>query len=364
MVIFRYKASAIGILIGISVALLSLFYADFMRQLSHMEDNDRIRVAYKYQYGFSVQTESEETYEELSNILRRIDMTIIAEDVSLYVNSKYTEHLCRVVVNQSEPLKYNLISGRYPTVEELKLGEPIVILGSELRKNTFLTGGEEYISICGEKYRVIGYCSGKKTTVTNYSVILFAECLGEQTERDFWQAGNTYTQTYTLNSDTAGVQDEYAKIEKQLEDAGFSVGGLFRYSTDFNGGQYQESYVKLSYLICFFSIFVSVIVIQFWLFQRRYELAVRRIYGYSKIKLYLYIIEELMKWLFMALVISMTLYGIIAFVYYLNYEIWLPGIIIPLLKSFFMSVVIVVFMTIVTTWNTFRGSSLSTYRGR
>lgn len=361
--LFRYKASAIGIVIGISIALLSLFYADYIRRLDDFEQKESEQFSYQYQVCFSVMTNSETDYQSVVDTLRRFPVTIIAENASLYVDAEYAEHLCRVVVSRNEALNYHLSRGRYPTDAELAAGEPVVILGKALENLTVSKNGEEYILICGEAYRVTGYCSGENTTITNYSILLFTDCLGEQTERDVWQAGNTYTQTYSLNSDTVSPRDFYGELSAELEASGIQVGHLTEYRSDFNGSRYRETYIKLAYIVYFFSLFLTLAVIQYWLYQRKYEIAVRRIYGYGRWKLYGYILKELAGLLVFSVLISSLLYGSIAFIYDQAYGIRLSGIYESLLRFLMLAGITLFILMPGAVWNTFRQSPLSAYRG-
>lgn len=360
--LFRYKASAIGIVAGISIGLLSLFYADYIRQLDDLEQREREKFSYQYQVCFSAMTYTEADAQLVLDALQRFPVTSIAENASLYVNDEYAEHLCRVIVSQKEELPYYLISGGYPTDEELAAGEPVVILGKALQDQTVSKSDREYILICGEEYRVIGYCSGENTTITNYSILLFADCLGEQTRRDVWQAGNTYMQTYSLNSDTRSPRDIYGELKAELEAAGIQVGHLTDYKSDFNGSQYRENYIKLAYIVYFFSLFLTLAVIQYWLHQRKYEIAVRRIYGYGRKKLYGYILKELAGLLMLAVLVSLLLYGMIAFIYDRTYGIRLPVIYESVLRFLMLAGVTLFILMIGAVWNTFRQSPLSAYR--
>lgn len=361
--LFRYKASAIGIAAGISIALLSLFYADYIRQLENLEENETETFSYPYQSCFSVMTHSEADYQLVSDTLRQFPVTIITENASLYVDDECAEHLCRVIVSQNEALRYHLSSGHYPADGELEEGKPIVILGRAMKEHAFSKQDEEYILICGEEYKVIGYCSGERTTITNYSVLLFADCLGEQTRMDVWRAGNTFTQTYSLNSDTIPLREIYNEINGELEKAGIQIGPLMEYRSDFNGSRYRGTYIKLAYIIYFFALFLTLAVIQYWLHQRKYEIAVRRIYGYGRGKICRYILKELTGLLVLSVLISLLLYGGIAFAYNRGYGIRMPGIYGSMFRFLALAGVTLIILMIGAIWNIFRKSPLSAYRG-
>lgn len=361
--LFRYKTSAIGIVAGISIALLSLFYADYIQRLNELEQSEIEKFSYRYQACFSVMTNSETEYQLVSDTLQQFPITIMAENVSLYIDDEYAEHLCSVIISQNEKLNYHLSSGRYPRDAELEAGEPIAILGKALRNMVISKRDGEYIRICGEEYRVIGYCSGENTTITNYSILLFADCLGEQTQMDVWQAGNTYTQMYSLNSDILSPGDCYKVLSAELEAAGILVSPLTEYKSDFSGSQYRSNNKKLAYIVYIYSLILTLTVIQYWLYQRKYEIAVRRIYGYGKMKLYGYILKEFTGLLVLSVLVSLLLYGSIAFAYDWIYGIRLSGIHEAMLRFVILIGITMLILVSGTVWNTFRQSPLSAYRG-
>lgn len=360
--VFRYKMPTIGIILGIGIALISLFYADFMRNLNELEESEKEALQYEYQYCFTSEIKSEKDCEFISDVLKGFPATVIAENVSLYVDAECSEHLCSIVVTQDAPLKYSLSSGRYPTEEELVSGEPVVVLGRGMKDCVFKEGEEEYILICGEKYHVVGYCSGINTTITNYSVILFSGCLGAQTSLDFQQAGNTRMHTYSLNSDSSQVKDIFLPFREELESAGIQVGILTEYVSDFTGSQYRSEYTNLAYLLYFFSIFITLTVTQFWIYCRRYEFAIRRIYGYGIWKLCIYIVMELSKLLLISFCFSLLAYGGIAFAYYILCGIRLPVNIILVCHMIIIAFITLLLVVICAIWNTFRREPLSLYR--
>ncbi len=358
----RYRTAVIGIVIGISISLLGLFLATYMRELKFFENQAIDNLSYKYQYAFSVKTNTQEDFEFVSALFQKASVTIIGEDMSLYVNEENAEHLCRIIFSQTEKMNYQLSDGRFPNEKELQSGQSIVVLGDALRSNTYSRDGKDYIRICGEEYLVTGYCADKYTTIGNYSILLFAGCLGQRTMEDVWRAGNTYTQTYSLNSNSEIDRAMYSDMQKLLEKNEIKASSLVKYQKVYNGGKYRKDYLNLSYMIFGFSMFITLIVVRFWLFQRQYEFAIRRIYGYSKLQLYGMIIKELSILFLVSLGYAMGLYGILSFGYYLLFHVQLPWMIASFLYSILMVFIIIVLEIIWVVWNTFRGESLAAYR--
>lgn len=358
----RYRTSVIGIVVGISIALLGLFWAAYMKELDSYEQEAMDNLSYTYQYAFTAETRSEEDYVFISNLFQEAEWTIIEEGSSLYVNQEKTEHLCRIIFSQTEELNYRLCSGRFPNKAELEMGQPVVVLGEALKDRTYSRDGQDYILICGDEYRVTGYCADKYTTIGNYSIVLFSKCLGEQTKEFVWRAGNTYTQTYTLNSNSEIKLTVFLDIQAELEKAGISSNGMTKYWSNYNGSQYRKQYLAFSYMIFGFSMFITLTVIRFWLFQRQYEFAVRRIYGYRKGQLYGMIIRELSGFVFLAFGCSIVLYGILAGCYYRLCHVVLPWRVSSFLISFLLVFAIVIVESVWVVWNTFRGKSLAAYK--
>lgn len=366
--VFRYKQSSIAIMLGLIIAFLGMFYGDYLYQLRELEEAETDAFSYQDQYAFSIVTskdfnmDSALNLEALDGLLQQESVTVMTDMASLYVDAQYAEHLCYIVFAQGAGLKFHLCEGRYPTAEELEAGEPVAVLGRSMKSYTYRRDGSDYILIAGEEYRVTGYCSGKRTTITNYQVLLFYPCLGRQARQDFLRSHETYSITMVLCSDGGSVNPLYEAIKEGVEQQGLDTGGLTEYPFVFSGGQYNETHRWYSYLIYGFSLFITIVVLQYWIYQRTFEFAIRRICGYTRIQLVRYIGRELGLLLLSAALIAGILYGGIGLLYYFLAGTLLSELWLTLLRTLGIIAVTFILLMLYPLWNIYHQQALDAYR--
>lgn len=360
--IFRYKQSSIAILFGLIIAFISMFYGDFLYQLKGLEQSEEDAFSYENQFIFSIYSGGDFDLDYLAGLLQQDSVTAIADGVRLYVDADYGEHWCQVVFSQGEGLKFHLCEGRYPTEEELQRGEPVVVLGKSRKRNTYQRDGRDYILIDGEEYRVTGYCSGIRTTISNGMTILFYPCLGRQAREDLLSAGGTFCIDMTLNSDSTSVKPLYDTVKAGLEKQGYRAGGLTEYPTLFFPGQYQERHQWFAYLIYGFCLFVIIVILQYWLYQRNFEFAIRRIYGYTRLQLVGYTGKELGGLLLLSGLVAVVLYGGIGLLYYLQSGTILSDLWITAFRTIGIIAATFILLMIYPMWNIYRQQALEAYK--
>lgn len=358
----RYKQSSIAIISGMVIALLGIFYGDFLNQLNRQEQEEIQDFTYQNQYMFSILINESFEMDSLMELLDQPSITVMADAISAYVDAKYNECWARAVLFPGDGLKYHLCEGRYPTEEELKQGKPVVVLGRAQKPYTYQKDGEDYILILGEEYQVVGYCSGIHTTVLNYTYLFFYPCLGSQLRKELLQAGDTWMLHLVLSSDTKSVNSLYESVKTQLEAQGFQVGELTELPLDYTGAQYKTQHKLFSYLIYGFSMFITIVIIQYWIYQRTFEFAIRRIYGYTRFRLLLHIGKELCVLLVIAGVIAGVLYGIVGVTYYLVFGILLTQLGMAALRVLGILLGTFIILMIYPMWNIYHQQALDAYR--
>lgn len=359
--LFRYKQSSRAILLGLIIAFISMFYGDFLYQLKDLELSEEEAFSYENQFAFSIDSRDLDL-DYLAGLLQQESVMAMADAVRLYVDASYGECWCNVVFSQGEGMKLPLCEGRYPTEEELQRGEPVVVLGKTGKEKTYQRDGADYILIDGEEYRVTGYCSGIRTTIANRFTILFYPCLGERVKEDLLSAGETYSIVMTLNSDGTSVNPLYERVKNGLEEQGYRTGGLSEYPSFFFTSQYRENHQWFAYLIYGFCLFIIIVILQYWLYQRNFEFAIRRIYGYTRLRLVGYIGKELGGLLLLSGCIAVVLYGGIGLVYYFWKDILLADLWITALRTIGIIMVTFILLMIYPMWNIYRQQAMEAYR--
>lgn len=276
--------------VEISVLLVCVYFCCFLLGMKRMEERENAEYSYADQKSFSMYNTTEKDFETLKNEIEAYSgMLLIAEMLSLYVNEDGAEHLCRMVMSQPQALHYNYAELCLDNIGEK---EQVAIIGISCRYMTYKKGDNEYINICDETYRVIGYCKGKNTTVTNYSVIIFYDHVGPKTLQRIISAGNTNSVLFSINSDEIISESDLLHLQHNITKKGIEIDKISNYYNIFDGTNYKNLYIQIDFFFLICIGFGFLLLVEYWLVRRNEEFRIRRIFGYSKRQILGLIIKE------------------------------------------------------------------------
>lgn len=169
------------------------------------------------------------------------------------------------------------------------------VLGEGCRLYTTEKQGKEYIRICGEEYLVTGYISAKHSGIYDSTILLFDGQLGEKTKEAIDYYALTMGITLILRSNMFDVQQQYENITEKLEENEIQTIIMDEYNPWYSTEVTSVNYRMFAYLTYLFSICIIVMVVEFWILQRRTELAIRRLDGYTSRQIIRMIAAEIVK---------------------------------------------------------------------
>ena len=305
--IFRYKLSAVCMLIGFCTAYLCFWGGNKVSYILNQEEIDRQVSAFRYRQGV-VLTIIEDEDVILDFINEKCNATII--NLTTWYDSEKVERLMDVVIHQAEESKYHIVSGRFPNTEELKSGERVVVLGRRHKANTYKRGNEEYTIIDGEEYKVTGYIKAEKSVIYDYKVLLFYPCIGENIRNYIMNIAKTMGIGIYLESEHHNVSQTFMEINRSLarrcyimKEDGIEPFEATEIST--------INYGRNLYLVYVYCIITVVIIMQLWLLERKKEISIRRAYGYTRIDIIKVLIIDLFRLIFISTVICIVIQIII-----------------------------------------------------
>lgn len=306
--VFRYDFSCIFVVIGMVISFLVFSYYSGVNIEENQEIIDREKLRYANEVYIS--TFGKDFTIESIDCSQFEDINItVTELMMAYIDEMGYCQTSDIVLNTNE-LKYPLVSGRYPTEKEISSGERVVVLGQQLRRYTNREGGKDYITICGEDYRVTGYLGCEASTVVDYFVINFAGCIGDGLYSDMLLFTDTCGYTIMFQSDIVSDEKIREKINTYMVSQGIGFLEIPESPKFFAKRGATEENKKYSLLTYMFSIIIIVLVVEYWLICRRKEFAIRKAFGYTSNKLAGRIIVELFVYLIIAVLISEVLLAV------------------------------------------------------
>lgn len=296
---FRYGGVSILLFTAFS---LSFFMFNYFNVASKIDDRERQdRATYKYDiqkyymmYGKGV---------SISDLKIAQDkyVNVVLQDIDFYVGEVEYPRTSEVVV-LGTALAYPIISGEYPSEEELNGEIPCVVLGKSLKRFTYERRNRDYIKINKEEYVVTGYVSAENSTVLDHKVILYYSNIGERVKQDIDYYKNSAA--IVINVSASEKNEKYNEIVSAYD--GFDKANMMEIEyQDFEfSDALSDNSRKMAKMIFAFSLMIIVLCIIFWYLCNFKEFAIRKACGYTYLNLAIMILSRVLGFLIGSILIS------------------------------------------------------------
>lgn len=260
--LFRHLSTWL-LLVGIAVSFFAFLNAASIYQQVEYAMSEVNAYNYKYMYSISLLNTSDG--EKVIEKLKKLPGNIIVTGAYVYLDSLEQYQECEVIIKQAEPLPYMVKVTN-------EAGE--IYVGKEMLEQCITENGEYYISIDGNKLLVAGVIESKKTDVLNYKLLFRenSEMAEQLTKADAFsmECNSNYTDMKQEISDFCKeMHAEYSSISERYIEVGS-----------------QNADEKFYNTITFFAIVNCIVISEFWILRRKKEVLIRKIFGYSDLKLF------------------------------------------------------------------------------
>ncbi len=240
---------------------------------------------------------------------------------------------------------YPLAEGRYYTAEEIEKGEKVVLIGETLKKYTQEQNGKRYLAIEGETYEVVGRVGlSDQSSLWDHEIFMPFTALPEGSRQDFNGFSNI---EFTLYNPNDMVDEESSKILENAKllypDVGIESFGppvIGDAMDDVRNS--QDQIFSIAFLGYFVSLIYAVNIVVFWIERRRYEIGVRKAFGYTNRAIMKLIFVEMMGLSLLAFLLAIFIQAIISivvgrlsgYIFKLYFSNFIFGLLIVLLTTF------------------------------
>jgi hypothetical protein len=308
----HYPIATLGMIFGMALAYIAFYYGNRMTMALYLEQQDAT-ASKIYQYELPLQCTYNCSYDDMANSFRNISGNVMASGVPLYVDKLDAEHITSVMINQNEVTPFHFIEGDMP--EENENPEQLcVVLGKACKKYTKQSQGKDYIRICGEDYLVTGYISAEHSVIYDNTILLFDGRLGEHTKAAIDYYASTIGITLVLQSNTINMNEQYENVAFILEEYNIQANIVDEYEPWFSTELVSTNYRMYAYLTYIFSICIIIMVVEFWILQRRTELAIRRLDGFTTTQIIIMLAIEMAKLLALTTIILFLIQVVLSLV--------------------------------------------------
>ncbi|MGN0166251.1 MAG: FtsX-like permease family protein [Lachnospiraceae bacterium] len=286
MALFRHKYSDLFMCISFMVTFYLVFVVlSYMNNLINL-----VGVAEKHAYESECRLifSPGEELPDFDKILEEagdLHGVILAEDVGMAVDATGAEYFTSVVLYADEPYKL-VADGKILRVD--KSGASDVIIGDDFRDyvtedNKFYLDGEEYHVVATEDgnggeyaHSIITWYEG----LSDFSKekLIGAEVLSIKILSDKFNTSEVFTE----------LKNAILRIYPDAKVYAEEISNDVMYDKD-------SEYIKFYLMIYVFCVVNCMVAAQFWVMERKREIAIRKAYGFSSAKLFVSLYLEFLK---------------------------------------------------------------------
>lgn len=181
---------------------------------------------------------------------------------------------------------YPLISGSYYTAEDVKKGNKVVVLGSKLLKEAYERNGNKYIEIEEEEYLIKGVI-GIPDEKSSWDNRIIMPCTSMP--KNYFE-NNLQRDLEDISFVIYNEKGEYSQDIKQINSEGKKL--FDNFTLDYLGELQDDNSLKVVVENPDFLLFVALIgyiitiifainITVFWIEKRKYEISVRKAFGFT-----------------------------------------------------------------------------------
>ncbi|AEE95840.1 ABC transporter permease [Mahella australiensis] len=286
--LFRYPISTIYIILGLLVAFMALFDGVNIYSQVLGKANDDGQYNYKYAMYLQIDTQGggKNNIKDLISD-RKVNVKIC--NFAVWPEGSKGMPYMDIILTNNEKEKYVLKEGRLPDDAEIKARENVVLVGdSYLSKLTRDNKGNRFITINGSRYKVVGIMDNNISPAFSANLVTFYECLSDDMKQKILNSPHL---DLMIESDSEDVYPVCEQIKADIlkRDPQAVIEG---YKVDYKEQQAEaaklqlaQSPVNIYFLIYFFAIINCIIVSEFWIEQRKREIAIRKAFGMSNLQI-------------------------------------------------------------------------------
>lgn len=234
---------------------------------------------------------------------------------------------------------YPLISGSYYTAEDVKKGNKVVVLGSKLLKETYERNGNKYIEIEEEEYLIKGVI-GIPNEKSSWDNRIIMPCTSMP--KNYFE-NNLQRDLEDISFVIYNEKGEYSQDIKQINAEGKKL--FDNFTLDYLGELQDDNSLKIVVENPDFLLFVALIgyiitiifainITVFWIEKRKYEISVRKAFGFTNGSIMKMIFKEMIGFAIISFIIAIIVQFLIGLAVgsIANYtlKLYLPNLVIGL----------------------------------
>lgn len=342
--IFRYHLVSVYFIISQMVILMSVFNVLHIFNKAYAKERERLEAIADNRIELTVDTVNGQ--DMLTGAGKGVTKgNVVAEGkLTCEVAEIGSLNRCEVILSINEATPYKMISGHIPGESPDDTGKRCVALGRNKVGYAKERDGIKYLTINQEEYEVVGIIGSENSDFWDYKIVLNSDCMGDKLKNSY-KSVNNYT--ITIYSNLSSVQETFEQVYQNLLSAD-SYSNIVAVDKRQKGestvkATLQRENLRTNVLVYVFCIINSIIISMFWVVQRKKEVAIKRVFGYSNIRIVSDLARDLLLLMIITFVFYLTGYAIVQFIIYLNtgmYDHWNLTSVLAVIGMFFLTMII------------------------
>ncbi|MEE1007768.1 MAG: ABC transporter permease [Agathobacter sp.] len=327
----------------ISMLLLSIGISFTYEHIYAARNKEKMSPPNGTVYGFDIPLEADVKLDtsSVNKLLEgiRSDTGVIFNNMNVNIDRSSINSYISVSAewfSEDDNWHYPVSKGRYYTAEEVKNGDKVVAIGCMLEEYTFKENGKEYIKMYGEKYEVVGVVGfNNQVSLWDNRVFVPATSLPEK-------MSNSYSLDFVgmiLYNEDPDFSSDIDVITKNVNKMGNKI--KVKYEGEIETENMMQLLIQSSndiYVLAFIGYFATLIysinIVILWVEKRRFEIGVRKAFGYTDKDIAKMIFQELFGMTLVSAVISIVIQELLSLIFNkigdYTFKIYLSNIIISI----------------------------------
>ncbi|MBQ4282900.1 MAG: ABC transporter permease [Lachnospira sp.] len=309
--LFRYKLTSIFFVICQLIVYFAVFGALGIYNKAFDKEKDRLEAIYDRRIEMEVMTMVDIDVLTYSGLNLEAGNLLLAGKLSLALQEGGSNTRSEVILKQNEEMPYKLLEGRLPGSEPEDAGKRLVALGRDKYKYAYEENGKKYVTIESETYEVVGVIGSERSDYWDYKVVLNINCIGENTLKNIVKKNEF---TIELGSNEGDLNDAYSRVYGNIMSADSS--SIITAKKINNTGESTvektlgKENLKVNIIVYIFCLFNCMVMSEFWIIQRKKDLAIKKAFGMSDYKIIVEIAGNILALSLVALVGFFVIYGV------------------------------------------------------
>jgi putative ABC transport system permease protein len=289
-----HRLGAVLLIIGYAICILcfsiGINYSNYVKQLNIYENNGYSDDNMQITVNLTEEIDWQKFYNVVDKLSQNVELQLMRQGTDL--TKTQDADLKAVTFNKYPEWTIPLLSGRYISLEDVKKGNMVAVIGTDLIKCTYEKGGNKYINFTGEKYKVIGV-GGRKDSSNIYNKVIYIPF--KSISQNVKNTINDDSQlTIFLRKNGQSPINEARQLVKAIK--GIDENAVITQDTIDNVSieSYKLRNTIIEVILILITGIINVINLSvFWILDRKKELAVKKTFGANNYNIAYEIFKEL-----------------------------------------------------------------------